>query len=101
MTALDMTYPELRTISYATDHSLSALDKLRELKNEDTNKYYWKLGELQAKDLHIRYPGEPLPIENLIYAIILLIKYCFFSWSSSIMVWILLIGLMISLGECS
>ena len=100
MTALGMTNPELRTISQVTNHSLSALDELRELKNEDTNKYYWKLGEMQAKHLHIRYPGEPIPIENLIYAIIFLIKYCFFSWPYSIMVWALLLIVMASLERC-
>lgn len=104
MTALGMTNPELGTISQVTNHSLSVLDELRKLKNEDTNKYYWKLGEMQAKHLHIRYPGEPIPIENLIigipYAIVVLIKYYFFSWPYSIMVWILLLIVMASLEGC-
>lgn len=93
---------ELGVIGRATNKDMSALNDMLKLKDTDINKYYWKLGAMEADYLGIRYPGDPIPIgeiaERMPHAIILLLKGIFFTWPHSILTWLIVLGILIAWG---
>lgn len=82
---------------------VSFLNEMLKLRDEDINKYYWKLGTMQAKRFGIRYPDEPIPIWDLTLripvAIIMLLKTIFFTWPHSFWAWFALIVVIAKLGS--
>lgn len=102
LSILNTTYDELFVWHHLLEDDVSLLNAMLKLRDEDINKYYWEIGTMEAKRRGIRYPGEPIPIENIIvaipYGIIALIKALFFTWPHSIWAWLIVLGILIAWG---
>lgn len=103
LTVIDIPKDEFVELSRClAKDDLSSLNEMLKLRDEDINKYYWKLGTMQAKRLDIRYPDDPISIGDLILripvAIIMLLKIIFFTWPQSFWAWLIVLGILIAWG---
>ncbi len=60
LSILDVSQGEIDEIAKLAPHGMSFLNEMLKLRDEDINKYYWKLGKMQTRRLGIRTPRELL-----------------------------------------